>query len=116
MLATTGKVNLRKSRKWQDLLLCSHQIDRIILRYKQALHSFHFMRILHFSTNDAHGGAAKYAYHLHNLLRKAGVESHLIVKDKLTDDPTVIQADQSGLSKTFRRALKHLPIIGKQKT
>jgi glycosyltransferase involved in cell wall biosynthesis len=47
------------------------------------------MNIVHFSTSDLHGGAAKAAYRLHDALRHAGHHSRMIVRDKLSDDPDV---------------------------
>ena len=50
------------------------------------------MRILHFSTEDITGGAAKAAYRLHSALREAGHQSRLIVLNKKSDDESVVQA------------------------
>ncbi len=47
------------------------------------------MKILHLSAADANGGAARGAYSLHKALRSAGVDSHMLVADKFTSDPTV---------------------------
>lgn len=48
------------------------------------------MKVLHLSTADANGGAARGAYNLHKALRNAGVDSHMLVADKFTGDSTVI--------------------------
>ncbi len=49
------------------------------------------MKILHFSTEDITGGAAKAAYRLHSALRDAGHRSQMIVKRKKSDDDDVRQ-------------------------
>ena len=41
------------------------------------------------STFDTHGGAARAAYRLHHGIRKIGLDSRMLVQDKLTDDYTV---------------------------
>lgn len=48
------------------------------------------MKVLHLSTSDGNGGAARGAYWLHQALRQAGVDSWMLVAEKVTDDPTVI--------------------------
>ncbi|EKV00915.1 glycosyltransferase [Leptolyngbya sp. PCC 7375] len=48
------------------------------------------MKILHLSTSDANGGAARGAYWMHTALKRAGVDSHMLVAEKYTDDSTVI--------------------------
>ena len=50
------------------------------------------MRILHFSSGDITGGAAKAAYRLHTALRETGHDSQMIVLRKKSDDDTVTQA------------------------
>ena len=66
------------------------------------------LRILHFSSSDLHGGAAKAAYRLHCALRTAGHASKMIVRDKLSNDPDVIQvAGRRGL-RLGRKLLERL--------
>jgi len=48
------------------------------------------MKILHLSTNDISGGAARAAYRLHKGLRKIGVDSWMLVQKKQSEDPYVI--------------------------
>ncbi|NJO63758.1 MAG: glycosyltransferase [Richelia sp. RM2_1_2] len=48
------------------------------------------MKILHLSTNDINGGAARGAYWLHQGMIKAGVDSTMLVAQKKSDDFTVI--------------------------
>ncbi|BAU44000.1 glycosyltransferase family 4 protein [Leptolyngbya sp. O-77] len=48
------------------------------------------MKVLHISTSDLDGGAARAAYRLHKGLLKIGVESQMLVRAKLSHDRTVI--------------------------
>lgn len=48
------------------------------------------MKILHLSTHDAQGGAAKAAYRIHQSQRKIGLDSTLMVITKQNNDPSVI--------------------------
>lgn len=48
------------------------------------------MKIIHVSTNDISGGAARAAYRLHTGLRKVGVDSWVIVQSKKSDNDFVI--------------------------
>lgn len=48
------------------------------------------MKVLHLSTSDANGGAARGTYWLHTALRRAGVDSQMLVAEKYTSDDTVI--------------------------
>ena len=67
------------------------------------------MKVLHLSTADGNGGAAKGAYSLHRALRQAGVDSWMLVADKHTNDPTVLgsngvkgsQKMMAGIRQTF---------------
>ena len=47
------------------------------------------MRILHLSTSDTGGGAARAAYRLHTGLRRLGHDSRMIVNRRLSNDPAV---------------------------
>lgn len=47
------------------------------------------MRMLHFSTNDIEGGAARAAHMLHQSLSHAGVSSRMLVRRKQSNDGTV---------------------------
>lgn len=49
------------------------------------------MNIIHYSTDDITGGAAKAAYRLHTALCDSGNESRMVVRYKKSDDPTVYQ-------------------------
>jgi glycosyltransferase involved in cell wall biosynthesis len=48
------------------------------------------MKVLHLSTSDIKGGAARATYRLHQGLQQAGVESALLVQEKSSDDPRAI--------------------------
>lgn len=47
------------------------------------------MRILHINTTDTAGGAARGCYWLHQALRRAGVDSRMLVLRKFSRDPSV---------------------------
>lgn len=47
------------------------------------------MRVLHICYSDLEGGAARAAYRLHQAQRQAGLDSHMLVLDKFSDDPAV---------------------------
>ena len=47
------------------------------------------MRVVHLSTSDGGGGAARAAHRLHVGLRRVGVESSMLVEERKTDDPHV---------------------------
>ena len=49
------------------------------------------LKVLHLSTYDANGGAARAAYSLHRALLEYGVTSRMRVGVKHSDDPTVVQ-------------------------
>jgi glycosyltransferase involved in cell wall biosynthesis len=65
------------------------------------------MKVLHLSTHDTRGGAARATYCLHNALRQRGHESTLLVAEKHSDDPTVIAFQPSmDLLTRLRRRLR----------
>lgn len=51
------------------------------------------LKVLHLSTYDTNGGAARAAYSLHHALLEHGVTSRMRVGIKRTDDPTVVQGN-----------------------
>jgi len=53
------------------------------------------MRVVHISTFDLLGGAARAAYRLHEGLQRIGVESEMFVADKLSRDNTVSRYEPS---------------------
>lgn len=68
------------------------------------------MNILHFSTSDVEGGAAKAAFQIHRGLESAGHRSTMVVQKKVSDDPTVHQT--SSLAPTLAHRMKHrLPFL-----
>ena len=48
------------------------------------------MKVLHLSTSDIDGGAARAAYRLHRGLQKIGLDSQMLVRDRQSADKTVI--------------------------
>lgn len=50
------------------------------------------MRVIHLSTSDILGGAARCTYRIHRALMEAGIDSRLLVSRKSSGDPTVIEA------------------------
>ena len=71
------------------------------------------MRPLLFSTYDRIGGAARAAYRLHRGLREIGLDSHLLVQRKITDDPTVHGPDGrlAKLAALARPSVDSLPLL-----
>ena len=53
------------------------------------------LKVLHLSTYDANGGAARAAYALHRAMLSEGLDSRMLVGRKQTDDPTVQQGDRN---------------------
>lgn len=64
------------------------------------------MKVLHLSTADANGGAARGAYWMHKALLQAGVDSHMLVADKFTSDPTVTGSTGITGSQKIRKGLR----------
>ncbi len=62
------------------------------------------MKILHINTNDVSGGAAKAANRLHNGLRKARVDSWMLVQRKQSDGKFIIGAKNN----LFYRGINYL--------
>jgi glycosyltransferase involved in cell wall biosynthesis len=65
------------------------------------------MRILHLSSTDISGGAARAAYRIHQSAKAAGLESILYVGEKAGDDADVY-GPQSKLGKLKHRVIKNL--------
>ena len=59
------------------------------------------MRICHLSTYDNHGGAGRAAYRIHNALIEMGISSTLLVKNKRTNNPTIIASVEPRIYKLF---------------
>ncbi|MEA5573951.1 glycosyltransferase family 4 protein [Calothrix sp. UHCC 0171] len=58
------------------------------------------MKIIHISTYDTAGGAARAAYRLHQGLQHINIDSQMLVQAKFSDDRTVI-SPQTNLEKTL---------------
>lgn len=62
------------------------------------------MRIVHINTNDISGGAARAIYRIHQGLLALGEDSSLLVRYRLSTDPTVVQfVPEHGLAARLRR-------------
>ena len=71
------------------------------------------MRILHFSSSDLSGGAAKAGYRLHDSLRRAGHESAMLVRERISDDPDVEAVRPvSRPVAAWQTMRRHLPVVG----
>lgn len=71
------------------------------------------MRILHFSSSDTIGGAAKAAYRLHDSLRRAGHESAMLVRERASQDPDVEAVPSASATvAALRTVRRHLPVVG----
>ncbi|HYR69300.1 MAG TPA: glycosyltransferase, partial [Candidatus Dormibacteraeota bacterium] len=71
------------------------------------------MKPILLSTFDRIGGAARAAYRLHRGLREVGLDSHLLVQRKVTDDPTVHgpEGRLAKLAALARPSLDSLPLL-----
>lgn len=67
------------------------------------------LKVIHLSTNDIVGGAARAVYRLHTGLRSYGCNSTMVVANKKSNDPTVIPVIKS------HRIKKYLGLIRKWK-
>jgi glycosyltransferase involved in cell wall biosynthesis len=71
------------------------------------------MRVLHLSTSDVGGGAARAAYRVHTGLLRLGVDSRMLVLKRSSGDPTVTKLHWSKDLKTrFRRRWREKAIKG----
>lgn len=75
------------------------------------------MKILYLSTSDISGGAARGAYRLHKGLINKGVDSTLLVQEKVTDDLTV-HGPRNNIHKAIAKARPYImkPFLKLQKT
>lgn len=63
------------------------------------------LRILHLATSDLEGGAARAAFRTHVALRRAGADSHLLVRTRRSDDDAVTTVDPLPPWESRRRRL-----------
>jgi glycosyltransferase involved in cell wall biosynthesis len=71
------------------------------------------MRVLHLSTSDVGGGAARAAYRVHTGLLRIGVDSRMLVLKRQSGDPTVTKLHWAKDLKTrFRRRWREKAIKG----
>ena len=71
------------------------------------------MKVLILNSSDINGGAARAAYRLHRSLLEQGVDSQMLVQDKIGDDSTVIGPDSkfTKLLAKVRPTIDSLPIM-----
>lgn len=76
------------------------------------------MRILHISTSDTRGGAARGSYWLHRALCEAGIDSVMLVGRKYSDDERVLSFSgvTAPVRERLRDALDQVPLRGYRKT
>lgn len=70
------------------------------------------MRIVHVSTFDITGGAARAAYRVHQGLQAMGVSSQMLVYRKSSDDPSIrlVQGRLAKMTTTLSARLNYLPL------
>ena len=66
------------------------------------------LKVVHLSTHDIAGGAARAAHRLHSSLRQYGVDTSMLVREARTNDPSVIRFQPTTsllgrLKRRFRR-------------
>jgi len=76
------------------------------------------MRVLHVSTSDTRGGAARGSFWLHQALCEAGIDSVMLVGRKYSDDERVIPINgmTARVRERVRDSLDQLPLHGYRKT
>ena len=70
------------------------------------------MKVLILNSSDINGGAARAAYRLHRSLLEQGIDSQMLVQDKIGDDSTVIGPDSkfTKLLAKVRPSIDILPV------
>jgi glycosyltransferase involved in cell wall biosynthesis len=69
------------------------------------------LRVVHLSTSDSGGGAARAAFRLHTGLRRLGVDSYMLVEERKSDDPHVTKfRPPDGLMSRLRRRARRARI------
>lgn len=66
------------------------------------------IRVLHLSTSDLEGGAARAAYRLHKGLRETGIDSRMLVKNKKSSDENVYTLRSNKIKNFFIYRLDYL--------
>src|SRR3546814_13908388 len=76
------------------------------------------MRVLHLSTFDIRGGAARGTYWLHQALARRDVDSRMLVGRKYSGDPTVTEPPHRfhRIASAVRGRLDSLPLSSYRKT
>ena len=70
------------------------------------------MKILNINTSDISGGAARAAYRLHQGLKLIGLDSQMLVQNKVSDDYTVLGPNNK-LAKGWARIASHVDTLPK---
>ena len=70
------------------------------------------MKILNINTSDISGGAARAAYRLHQGLKLIGLDSQMLVQNKVSDDYTVLGPNNK-LAKGWARIAPHVDTLPK---
>ena len=71
------------------------------------------LNVLHLSTYDIAGGAARAAYRIHQSLPLANVNSHMIVRHRQSKDPRVTTAT-GAISRPYWRLLPAIDRVGRR--
>jgi len=66
------------------------------------------LKVVHFNTMDAGGGAGKASATLHNSLLELGIDSSLFVKYKRSGNPSVIEAPVTGLQAMYQKMIPYI--------
>lgn len=66
------------------------------------------MKVVHICTSDFDGGAAKAAYRLHKALLEMGIDSKMLVKNKITDELYIDSIKKDKLEKFFFSKIRAL--------
>lgn len=75
------------------------------------------MKLLHFSTRDRTGGAARAAHQLHSALLAEGADSRMMVRYRTTDDPRIVTAPVRPIRSLWSRIRRrYLQATGKKST
>ena len=76
------------------------------------------MRVLHLSSTDVEGGAARGAFWLHKALLETGVDSQMLVDRARTNDPTVVapRGQVAHVIRGLRARIDPLPLAYYRKT
>lgn len=69
------------------------------------------MKILQLNISDVQGGASIACYRLHKALQRQNIDSHMLVRDKKSTDPSISSVIQSNILNVALCYLDHLPLL-----